>query len=478
MGITSFKKQFENLADPCGLAVFRVLYATVLLLEVLQLLKFKHLIFDRDPYLAPGEVKIEVIAMLWIPALILLAVGYQTRLAAFVNYLLGVIVFSSSHRFEYHVFYTYIGISLLVLLFPVSRVWSIDSLLKVKTRPVREIHYLMPVFLGVGLFYYDSVFYKWASPMWLQGLGLWLPSSFPHVALTDLSGLLNQKWLVIFLSHFVLVFETVFVFLMWFRKWRIPLMIIGIGFHVGIGIAYPIPYFAATYILLYLLLMPPVVWRRIFQPTVNQIKPTLLKWVKPLASFAVAHPPMLKSLSGKSWMIIVVVLLVSQTLIIFHLMPKPPADAYKKLAGVGRHSVFLDYHFKGYNHIIKVDYLAPGKRQTLPIINNDGSPGAWVSGITWRNITFDVVSPQLEEDKITKRLTPYLLMYLRENNLKAGRFEIFIKEMDTPNGWERDFLKRQYAHPWTLAGRCEVRDKKAQYAWSAQTLELFKKERE
>jgi predicted DCC family thiol-disulfide oxidoreductase YuxK len=81
------------------------------------------------------------------------------------------------------------------------------------------------------------------------------------VTWNDTSFLLNQKWLMLFLGYLVLVFETVFIFLFWFKRFRVPFFILGIFFHVGILIAYPIPWFALTVIAVYLLLVPVNYWR-------------------------------------------------------------------------------------------------------------------------------------------------------------------------------------------------------------------------
>ncbi len=66
-----------------------------------------------------------------------------------------------------------------------------------------------------------------------------------------------------FLGYFVIVFETLFIFLFWFRPLRIPLLLIGILFHLGILIIYPIPWFALTVIAVYLLLLPERFWLKL-----------------------------------------------------------------------------------------------------------------------------------------------------------------------------------------------------------------------
>lgn len=267
----TFRSLFNTKVDAIGLSVFRMCYTLVLFCEVYQLFKFRNLIYDADPYRYIGDVDVRYIFGFYFIILGLLFLGLFTRLATIVNYILGVIIFSSASNFEYHVFYAYVGVNLLLLFMPISRVLSLDSLIqKVKytnigrpyqvDRKVLEINYLVPVFVGLALVYFDSVFRKIDSPMWMDGLGMWLPSSLPMAVWTDTSFVLNQEWLVKFLGYLVVVFETVFIFLFWFRKVRVPFLLLGIFFHLGILIAYPIPWFALTAVVVYLLMVPPGFW--------------------------------------------------------------------------------------------------------------------------------------------------------------------------------------------------------------------------
>lgn len=267
-------KMFNLKVNAIGLSIFRIFYSVVLFCELFQLYKFRNVIFDKDPFAYAGEIDVSFIFFFWFPVVLLILLGLCTRFATIVNYIFSVIIFSSASKFEYHVFYAYVGINFLLMFMPIARVFSLDNLwqkLKFSTlyktyevdKKILQINYFIPVFIGIGLVYMDSIFHKLSSKMWMDGLGVWLPSSLPMVVWNDTSFLLNQEWLVKFLGYLVLVFETSFIFLFWFKKWRIPLLILGIFFHLGILITYPIPYFALTNIALYLLLIPVSFWRSI-----------------------------------------------------------------------------------------------------------------------------------------------------------------------------------------------------------------------
>jgi hypothetical protein len=81
----------------------------------------------------------------------------------------------------------------------------------------------------------------------------------------DYSLVLHQQWLMYFLNYLVLFFEAVFLFTFWFKPMRVILLIIGLGFHLGIMLAFPIPLFALGCATVYLLMVPVSCWRRILR---------------------------------------------------------------------------------------------------------------------------------------------------------------------------------------------------------------------
>ncbi|MBG6236606.1 putative DCC family thiol-disulfide oxidoreductase YuxK/uncharacterized membrane protein YphA (DoxX/SURF4 family) [Pedobacter sp. CAN_A7] len=259
-----------------GLAIFRITFSFILLGEVLQLFYFRHLIFDKIPYLIPAEVDIWPVFFFWIIAIIFVILGLFTRISSIINYILTVILIGTITSYEYHMFYTYLIVNFIFIFLPISKSISIDRLLlKLKysnTRfrynppeTVSVLAYYCPILLGIGLVYFDSVFFKFNSSLWLNGLGLWLPSSLPQTILFDISTILNLKYLVIALGYFTLLFEAVFLFIFWNKSYRVPILVIGLGLHIGILICYPIPFFALGVSAVYLLMLPSSIWDKFFR---------------------------------------------------------------------------------------------------------------------------------------------------------------------------------------------------------------------
>lgn len=267
------ERLYDKKIDASGLAVFRVLYGLILLGEVNQMYNFRHLMFDKIPFLVHADFDHSYLLITWMISLVFLIAGAFTRYVTIANYIFSIYFFGSTEEYEYHMFHVYMAVNFLLIFIGVSKEWSLDQLFKkLKYSNTRAIYkpdtkvtvlsYYIVLFVAIGMVYFDSVFYKFNAQLWRDGLGVWLPSSVPPIVHHDTTPILNMKWLVIFLSYLTLIFETVYIFLFFRKRFRLPLMIIGIGLHVGIFIEYPIPWFASGYVFMYFLMVPVSFWRK------------------------------------------------------------------------------------------------------------------------------------------------------------------------------------------------------------------------
>jgi hypothetical protein len=257
--------------DATGLSVFRMCYVLVLSYEIIQLYTFKTILYDKVPFTEIGEINVKLIFQFWFIVTALIFLGLFTRIATIVNYIFSVIIFSSISEFGYAVFNIYVSINFLLMFLPIHRCLSLDSLIEeIKSsnttilckseNKVLAIHYLAPVLIGIAIVYLNSSFHKIVSPMWLDGLGVWLPASIPMITWTDLTWILNLKYFMKFAGYLVLCFEIFFIFLFWFKPFRLTLLAIGVILHVGILIAFPIPSFSLTMLSIYILMIPESFW--------------------------------------------------------------------------------------------------------------------------------------------------------------------------------------------------------------------------
>ena len=279
------KRLYNKKISGLGLSIFRIAYTLVLFCEVVQFNYFRHLIFDKVPFLDPAEIDFGIPIKIWMMALIFIMLGLFTRLAAIVNYLMTIILIGSINSYEYHMFYAYLGMNFLLLFLPISRNLSLDRLLlkykysntRFQYNPpekVSVLSYLIPVFVGMAFVYFDSIFYKFTSAYWTVGLGMWYPTSIPFTNYISIPNILDQKYLMLFLGYLTMIFELVFIFTFFRKKWRIPLLVIGLGLHLGILICYPIPWFGLGMCAIYLLMVPVSWWEKLFKSSEKPAKLT------------------------------------------------------------------------------------------------------------------------------------------------------------------------------------------------------------
>ena len=116
-----FRRLYDKKVSATGLAIFRITYTLVLLAEILQFYYFRHLIFDRIPFIEQSEINFSIPIIIWGISVLFVLIGLFTRTATIINYLLSLILIGSITTYEYHMFYAYMGINFLLIFLPISR---------------------------------------------------------------------------------------------------------------------------------------------------------------------------------------------------------------------------------------------------------------------------------------------------------------------------------------------------------------------
>ena len=501
---TLWKSLTAHETSPLPLAIFRIAYGLVLLVEVCQLFYFRHLVFDEIPYLRPAETAQTYALAAWIVAVCCLILGLYTRTACLVNYILSVVLLGQLTGFDYHCDHIYLGVNLLLIFAPVGDALSLDrrrtqrssAAPSVRRTTVSGFYANAIVFVAAGLVYFDSFFWKCNESMWQDGLGIWLPISLPQDTWLPpkiINSLANQKTLVHFLSYLTLAFEAAFVFAMWFKSMRLGLVVIGVGLHLGILVAFPIPLFGLTMLALYLLILPPE-WfdraehwlyeRRAHRQaiSINSTIPRTGQIVdrhRGLMPTSAASVDMQQAIPRQRWGLrltaaitgaaaLMQLLLILETPVLGikdYTDYSPPTQAetnyagFKtamyRLTGISSHAVFLDAHFKGSDRIIAVTYLrADGSQEPIPIISEYGTAERYAFGRLWCNWLFQCTHKNCDLATIERGVQRYTAFWAAKNNvsLNGATFSVQVKRLDTIGRWERDFLWRQTQKPWQLAG--------------------------
>lgn len=270
------EKGLAKQVSATGLGIFRICFSLIILQELMFLFYFRHLIFDPVPFIDRASPMLHFFLLVWMVVAACLAAGYHTRRAALANYLFWVlfVVFTPMWQdFDGGFDQLMTSTSFLLIFLPSERALSLDNLrfkLRYSTpekhyEPPREVSvlaYTLPVAISLGLLYFDSGLHKLSSEFWRNGLGPWLPPTMPYyMSALDMSPLLNIKPLEMFIGYTIIVFQFLFLPLLWFRPFRVPLMLTGAAFHTGIILSLNIYPFGFAMLVHYLLMTPFAWWR-------------------------------------------------------------------------------------------------------------------------------------------------------------------------------------------------------------------------
>lgn len=244
-------------------AWFRITFSLFVLLLIADMAHYRFLVFEAIPHISFNPFPVQLFLFIWSVIALLLLTGTFTRLAAVVHYALMVFItfyFRNTGVASFNDDLLKIG-SLLLIFMPVHHNYSVDALihtLRFGNRPSKttsSLYYLASAIVSIGLLYWASSITKFMSPMWLKGLGLWIPANMPYNKWHGISNYLDMHWLMFGLNYLTMAWELVFVFAIFFSQLRKWVAIIGIGFHLGIAIIFPFPLFCLGPLPFYFLIL-------------------------------------------------------------------------------------------------------------------------------------------------------------------------------------------------------------------------------
>lgn len=261
---TPIGRFFYSSETPYGMALARITLPLVLLVPVLRRWAWVRELYSTDGAIAPigygygqpdlapvfsGDVTVALYSAL-VFFLAASALGWMTRASLWATTILYTgftLLDSMSTMTKYTVIASH---ALLILsLSPCGVVWSVDSLLRRRRRRARAGALPGPVLnsperrpawsrrlmqLMIGLVYFGAAFTKIHTPAYFQGdqLLTWMMSKTNHAQPLG-EYLTLYPWLLVVGAYFFVVWELLFVFLVW-TGWKRGLMLsLGVVFHLS-----------------------------------------------------------------------------------------------------------------------------------------------------------------------------------------------------------------------------------------------------
>jgi hypothetical protein len=500
-----FEELCSRRVSALPLAWFRIIFGISVLIEAWNLYYFRTVFFSPDFFLGAESFAATLLLITWIISSVLITAGWQFRAAAVINYLWAVIFLglgAASFGFEWHVDSLILSGSLLLLLMPADRALSVTSYLQRKKQGTDSpyVSYIWQVLLMllIGGVYLDSIFWKVTSDMYLSGLALWAPASLPFNVYLDFQWILDLKYPIYAASAIVLFYETSFIFLVWFNGWRTLLLVLGILFHIAIGIFFPLPAFGLI-MAGFLVGGLPVrdfaavhnfIFRRPFRfyPMDDPGADDELKEVDEIPENP--KKPLVTGLYKKViavylafWFVSLIVIHFRSPFYItyagdaegFWRIPLYAGGVYKNwvypYSGFSTHGLYVDSHFRDYNRQYKFVYDGIDGEKIIPVIRDNGMAGWYNFGRNHIYWTFRTASPIVSESVREERMQRFIHHWLaRQKAMDTEKeIEIEIREQQLTVSLDEfipGLLHRNMEGPWNAAGMYRITSGDGRFSWN------------
>ena len=180
-------------------------------------------------------------------SLLALALGAQTRLSAFLAWVLHVSIVTSGFASYYGVDRLASTFLFYLFVFPSGRAWTFLSQSKEETIPVGCLRVMQ---LHLTVIYLASGLDKAMGSQWWNGEALWQALSQPIFSTFDYSSLAKHSWIPMLACWSTLVVEVGYAFFIWPLRTRRAWGLATIALHLGIALFMGLVFFAGVMILL------------------------------------------------------------------------------------------------------------------------------------------------------------------------------------------------------------------------------------
>jgi hypothetical protein len=235
---------------------------------------YKALLFDSIPGFSKNPFPFNSFLVIWFISASHCLIGFKTKIASIVNYFCVVMaaqLYFRSGVSSYFDDLLRMG-SLLSIFLPVSRTLSIDARINVirngclPPRHTSQFAYTFSIISTIGLMYLGSGLTKSYAPLWQNGLGLWLPLNMPYLKWNMIpNAFADAFWLLKPLNYLVIGWEILFLPLIYFKPTRTVTIILGIVFHISIGLFFFLPKTAIGTLVFYVFFIPDSFWIKVKQ---------------------------------------------------------------------------------------------------------------------------------------------------------------------------------------------------------------------
>lgn len=180
-------------------------------------------------------------------ALICFILGYKTRIASFIVFIL-LVSFQQRNINMLSSADLLLRILIMYMVFaPSGNSYSIDAFLaKLKGKPLKRnyanwVHRLIQI--QIAVVYISTVIAKAKGHTWLDGSAVYYATRLADLTRFPVPFILDWRWSIMLITWGTLVIELALGTIIFIDEWRKPIIIFGIVFHLGIEYMMSIPTF-------------------------------------------------------------------------------------------------------------------------------------------------------------------------------------------------------------------------------------------
>ena len=215
-------------------------------------------------------------AIVWmgIIAAFMLMIGWQSRLAAFITWLVWVSLWNRNPLLLDGDDAILKLMSFYLMLSSCGNFWSVDACLQIKPQQV-SVWPLRLIQFQIALIYFVSGWVKFHSPEWLDGTIMQYVLIHPQYSRWDGWGLIDNPLLsgvLVTLAGFIRWWELLFPFLLINARSRKIILLIGILFHAGLLLTMNLRWFPVIMLSLYLALLSNSSFIRLEEKLLNHYR--------------------------------------------------------------------------------------------------------------------------------------------------------------------------------------------------------------
>lgn len=285
--------------SPISIAIFRILFGLILLLNAFLLwpdllvwyganglipVEMAHRLLDGPAWSLlfienqSNDTLVLGLFFTLVLACLALTLGFFTRLSSIVVFVL-IVSFHHRNTAILHSGDTLIRlISFLLIFSPAGRALSLDSFLAKKdsqsTKKMVSPWAFRLIQLQISLLYVTTALYKLQGSTWRDGTALYYIFRMADFHRFPLPKILNSLPLLRVLSWGTIAIELALGTLIWVKPLRYPILVMGIGFHLGIEYSMNIPVFQLLMIACLLSFVRPESWNKLIDRLICSPSPS------------------------------------------------------------------------------------------------------------------------------------------------------------------------------------------------------------